>query len=150
MRVASDGDSITIENWFLTYSEHFLIDHFQFEDGTSLNVTEVNNLVVQVGTESGDQLVGTANNDRLSGLGGDDNLFGQGGNDTLSGGNDTDYLDGGSGNDELFGDAGNDTLRGNTGDDTLIGGLGNDSYLIYSGDGHDTLDVSDGGQDNLF
>lgn len=150
IRVASDGDSITIENWFLTYSEHFLIDHFQFEDGTSLNVTEVNNLVVQVGTESGDQLVGTANNDRLSGLGGDDNLFGQGGNDTLSGGNDTDYLDGGSGNDELFGDAGNDTLRGNTGDDTLIGGLGNDSYLIYSGDGHDTLDVSDGGQDNLF
>jgi Ca2+-binding RTX toxin-like protein len=150
INVANGGDSITIENWFLSYTEHFLVNNFQFSDGSSLTVTEINDLVVQLGTDIGEQLVGSANDDRLSGLGGDDQLFGQGGHDTLSGGNGTDYLDGGSGNDELFGDAGNDTLRGNTGDDTLIGGSGNDSYLIYSGDGHDTLDVSDGGQDNLF
>ncbi|MCL1104527.1 hypothetical protein L2749_04545 [Shewanella algicola] len=150
INVANGGDSITIENWFLSYTEHFLVNNFQFSDGSSLTVTEINDLVVQLGTDIGDQLIGSANDDRISGLGGDDQLFGQGGHDTLSGGNGSDYLDGGSGNDELFGDAGNDTLRGNTGDDTLIGGLGNDSYLIYSGDGHDTLDVSEGGQDNLF
>jgi Ca2+-binding RTX toxin-like protein len=150
INVANGGDSITIENWFLSYTEHFLVNNFQFSDGSSLTVTEINDLVVQLGTDIGDQLIGSANDDRISGLGGDDQLFGQGGHDTLSGGNGSDYLDGGSGNDELFGDAGNDTLRGNAGDDTLIGGSGNDSYLIYSGDGHDTLDVSDGGQDNLF
>jgi Ca2+-binding RTX toxin-like protein len=149
IKVAGDADSITIENWFQSYTEHFLINNFQFTDGSTLTVDEINELVVQVGTEEGEQLVGRAENDRLSGLGGDDQLFGQAGDDSLFGGEGADYLDGGSGNDRLEGGVGNDQLRGKTGDDTFIGGMGDDAYVVYAGDGHDILDVSDGGQDNL-
>ena len=48
INVANGGDSITIENWFLSYTEHFLVNNFQFSDGSSLTVTEINDLVVQL------------------------------------------------------------------------------------------------------
>jgi len=147
IKVAGDADSITIENWFQSYTEHFLINNFMFYDGTSLTVADVNALVTQVGTDAAEQLVGTSDNDRLSGLGGDDQLFGQGGDDILLAGDGADYIDGGSGNDRIEGGNGNDQLRGQSGDDMLIGDAGDDAYIIGANDGHDALDVSGGGQD---
>ena len=150
IKVAGDADSITIENWFKSYTDHFLINNFQFNNGTSLTVTEVNDLVVQLGTNDDEQLVGSASDDRLSGLGGDDQLFGQAGNDTLLGGLGNDYLDGGTGNDRLEGGVGNDQLWGKSGDDLLIGGAGDDAYVIGVNEGHDILNVADGGQDIIY
>jgi Ca2+-binding RTX toxin-like protein len=149
IKVAGDADSVTIENWFKSYTDHFLVNNFQFNDGTSLTVADVNALVIQVGTEAGEQLAGTSGDDRLSGLGGDDQLFGRGGDDRLLGGLGDDYLDGGLGNDRLEGGAGNDQLWGRSGDDLLIGGTGDDAYVIGANEGHDVLNVADGGRDVL-
>lgn len=55
------------------------------------------------------------------------------GDDTLIG---TDYLYEGE---HLIGGAGNDTLTGGKGDDILEGGTGVDTYIINTGDGHDTI-----------
>lgn len=49
------------------------------------------------------------------------------------------WLTGCAGNDVLIGGTGNDYLEGGTGDDILIGGEGIDTYIISSGDGHDTI-----------
>jgi len=150
IKVGSGEDSITIENWFQTYTEHFLVNTLLFSDGTTLNVSQINDLVVQVGTDGDEQLVGSNNNDTISGLGGNDQIFAQGGDDVLLGGTGDDYLDGGAGNDRLEGGAGNDQLRGKAGNDLLIGGIGDDAYVIGVDEGHDVLDVADGGQDVMY
>ena len=63
-----------------------------------------------------------------------DHLYGMGGNDILTGNQGNDYLEGGKGS---------DTLEGGKGDDILIGGEGIDTYVINTGDGHDTI-IDDG------
>jgi len=80
--------------------------------------------------------------------GSSDTLHGGGGDDILYGGwteTDTgmDYLYGDAGKDKLYGCAGNDTLVGGADDDVLVGGAGVDTYVINSGDGHDTI-IDDG------
>ena len=47
-------------------------------------------------------------------------------------------------NDWLYGGTGDDTLTGKGGNDYLEGGQGNDTYIITSGDGHDTILDTDG------
>ena len=53
-------------------------------------------------------------------------------------------LMGEGGTDTLIGKAGNDVLIGGVGNDTLYGGLGTDTYLYNPGDGHDTIEDSNG------
>ncbi|WP_199610552.1 calcium-binding protein [Flocculibacter collagenilyticus] len=150
IKVGDADDSIRIQSWFKTYTDHFLINNLTFSNGETMSVADIKALVTQVGTDNAEQLVGSAGNDRIDGLGGNDQIFAQGGNDTLIGGAGDDYLDGGSGNDRLEGGIGNDQLQGKLGDDVYIGGAGNDNYVISAGEGHDQLDVSGGGQNTLF
>ena len=63
------------------------------------------------------------------------------------GGNDTLY--GGGGNDNLKGGRGNDVLRGDKGDDTLDGGGGADRFVFKRGDGSDTINNFNTGQDHI-
>ncbi len=100
------------------------------------------------GSANEDHLYGMGGTDILRGLKGDDYLEGGDGNDeiyggedhdTLVGGKGQDTLNGGTGNDHLNGGEGNDTLIGGKGDDILEGGAGIDTYIINSGDGHDTI-----------
>ncbi|WP_319585592.1 hypothetical protein [uncultured Desulfobulbus sp.] len=68
-----------------------------------------------------------------------DTLIGGVGNDTLIGNGGIDNLEGGDQSDHLYGMGGNDVLTGGKGDDYLEGGEGIDTYVINTGDGHDTI-----------
>ena len=61
--------------------------HVAYDSGNS---TEINKVILGLGTEGNDQITGSS---------GDDQLIGGSGNDTLSGGSGNDVLTGGSGND---------------------------------------------------
>ena len=103
-----------------------------------------------------DMLDGGAGDDTLMGHGGDDMLFGGEGNDTLDGDNPkldkqyhgSDYLEGGAGTDTLRGGSGDDTLTGGAGQDSLFGGAGMDVYLFGRGDGQDTIQNQDEGNES--
>ncbi|MGC3939922.1 calcium-binding protein, partial [Roseobacter sp. EG26] len=126
----SNGDSITVENFFS--GSDYQRGEAHFADGTVLTASDL--IFTQTGTGSDDTLSG------ISAGGGNtwrDVLFGEGGNDTLRGLGGDDFLYGGDGNDDLSGDAGDDVLRGENGDDFLAGGLGNDN--LDGGLGNDRL-----------
>jgi|GEM_PF-5171691 len=53
------------------------------------------------------------------------------------------FLHGFAGKDVLIGGIGNDYLEGGKDDDLLVGGAGMDTYVINTGDGHDTI-IDDG------
>jgi Ca2+-binding RTX toxin-like protein len=128
------------------------------------------------------QISGGNGNDIITGSLGNDTLNGNSGNDTLNGGGGNDTLNGGTGVDHLFGGAGDDymTLDDYSTSDTADGGIGNDtlritltagndtfapganlanieSYVVYGGDGNDTISggsgadvlVGEGGNDTL-
>ena len=48
-------------------------------------------------------------------------------------------LYGNQGDDRLLGSGHDDVLIGGSGDDLMRGGAGNDTYLVFSGDGHDSI-----------
>ena len=96
-----------------------------------------------------DVLHGGDGNDTLSGGNGNDALSGDGGNDTLTGGSGDDRLYGGAGIDTLRGEAGNDLLDGGSGSDNLYGGGGNDVFVFRAGDGDDTIDDFENGNDRI-
>jgi len=113
------------------------------------------------GTVGNDSIDGTGGNDEINGFDGNDTLNGLAGNDTIHGDAGSDSINGGPGDDFLLGGVGNDTLnlgvsgdglitfdqaRGGTGDDLLIGGAGGPT-LLTGGAGNDTLDGSQGTQD---
>jgi Ca2+-binding RTX toxin-like protein len=144
----SATDKITIQNWF-SYA-NYKVETFEFSDGTSLNITEIesfNSLVV--GTIANEALYGMNGNDVIIGNGGtQDNLYGGEGDDTLTTSEGNDYLYGENGNDILNGESGNDNLSGGNEDDVLTGGAGNDylsgdygsdTYVFNLGDGVDTI-----------
>ena len=60
-------------------------------------------------------------------------------------GDGNDVIDAGDGDDTVFGNAGDDTITGGAGADTLVGG--DDADTIFGGAG-DTVDGSEGGDDN--
>lgn len=89
-------------------------------------------------------------NDTLKGGDGQDQLTGGSGDDQLEGGNDRDLIKGDAGNDTLDGGAGDDQLTGGEGNDHYIAGTGNDIIVISDNHGHDTLDVSAGGENGIL
>ncbi|MEM9449486.1 MAG: Calx-beta domain-containing protein [Cyanobacteria bacterium P01_E01_bin.6] len=89
------------------------------------------------GASGNDIVRGLAGNDKLRGFAGNDRVVGGGGNDRLIGGADDDVLRGGGGNDRLKGGAGNDKLNGGGGNDRLKGGAGSDE--LNGGRGDDRL-----------
>ena len=108
---------------------------------------------------SGDDTVrGGEGNDFILGGSGDDKLFGGAGGDEVLGGSGNDTIDGGAGNDIVAGDGGDDTVSGGAGDDLVYGGLGDDTlaggsgadtFVLGSGEGHDTITDFDGSSDRI-
>jgi Ca2+-binding RTX toxin-like protein len=140
--------------------------------GTLTNVTNVEAFQIS-GGNGNDIITGSLGNDTLNGNSGNDTLTGGGGNDTLNGGTGVDHLFGGDGDDYMTLDdySASDTADGGIGNDTLTVTLtsGNDtfapganltnieSYVVYGGDGNDTITggtgadvlVGEGGNDTL-
>ncbi|HRX35727.1 MAG TPA: FG-GAP-like repeat-containing protein, partial [Aestuariivirga sp.] len=92
---------------------------------------------------------------RLTGTG--HTAIGDAGNNRLSGEAGDDTLDGGDGDDIELGSGGDDTLISHSGIDVLAGGEGDDTYIVAGGQvhiedflGHDTLDCSEGIEDNYI
>lgn len=71
-------------------------------------------------------------------------IYGKDGDDHLIGSNFNDRIHGGDGNDYLKAKFGNDVLDGGKGNDRLLGDWGNDEYFYRAGDGHDTIQDSQG------
>ncbi|WP_197329591.1 calcium-binding protein [Ralstonia syzygii] len=150
-------DRVTVQWYFSADAAGpYRVDQVRFADVTSWDVAAVKALV-QVPTDSANDLYGYATDDVLNGLDGNDTLRGYGGNDilrgdagsdTLYGGDGNDTLDGGADNDYLFGDAGDDTLLGGSGDDNLYGGTGNDT--LEGGSGNDYLVGHEGSDTYVF
>jgi VCBS repeat-containing protein len=83
--------------------------------------------------------------------------IGNSGNNRISGNAGDDELDGADGDDTLLGGDGHDILHSHSGSDVLAGGAGDDTYRIGGGSariedllGHDTIDCSDGIQNNYI
>ncbi|HRC26174.1 MAG TPA: type I secretion C-terminal target domain-containing protein [Alphaproteobacteria bacterium] len=94
-------------------------------------------------------------NARVTGAG--HSVTGNGGSNIIAGESGDDTLDGGAGDDTELGGDGDDHLISNSGRDNLNGGSGDDTYHIHGGSahiedflGHDTIDVSDGIEDNYI
>ncbi|MCF1442997.1 beta strand repeat-containing protein [Ralstonia nicotianae] len=115
LNVGSNGDAITVTNWF--QGDGYRIDHATFVDGTQWDQNNFRRLVTTV--------TGTAGDDTINGWQGDDILIGGDGNDTLVAN---------GGNDQLYGGAGNDSLRIND----------NATASVDGGDGNDTISADSG------
>ena len=150
-----------------------------FADGTTLDVSEILNLIVPQeeeiislidGTDDNDVINGTEGKDSIQSKNGDDLIFAEAGNDTIISGDGNDTIYGGDGNDKIVATKGSNYLDGGNGNDsiqgsntsnvneTIIGGLGNDSinggcantlYIYNLGDGDDTI-VEAGGNDTIL
>jgi Ca2+-binding RTX toxin-like protein len=123
--------------------------------------------ITRTGTTGNNTINGTDGDDFLDGGNGDDNVFGgkgrdtligSNGNDNLFGGNDNDSLIGANGNDNMFGGTGDDNLNGGSGDDNLRGDLGNDTlrgesgndtFILATGEGTDTIQDFENGNDRI-
>jgi|GEM_PF-3540277 len=121
----------------------------------TVNVADVDETNLILGTERGDRLNGTNDADEIHGLGGNDRINARGGDDTVFGGDGRDNIRGGAGDDVIDGGEGRDTIRGDAGDDTIDGGGDRDNLrggagddVIDGGDGNDTI-RGDAGADEL-
>ena len=154
IQVGSDGDQLTLTNWFSSAS--YQLDRFELASGETYTAAELLStlpvLSEVTGSDNNDSLTGYYGADFMSGGAGSDTLSGQAGDDVLDGGDGIDTLHGGDGNDQLLGGAGDDRLNGNNGDDLLVGGAGNDimdgghgsdRYQFSLGDGQDTINQYD-------
>ncbi len=113
----------------------------------TINVADVDETNLILGTERADRLNGTDDADEIHGLGGNDQINGLGGDDIVLGGAGRDNVRGGDGDDVVEGGDGNDTIRGDAGADELRGGAGND--LIFA-DGDDTVVEGGEGTDRVI
>ncbi|MBL0371016.1 hypothetical protein JJB09_03155 [Rhizobium sp. KVB221] len=66
-----------------------------------------------------------------------------------SGNNSSNQIFGNAGANELIGMAGDDDLRGGAGDDALRGGAGSDEFMIFPGEGVDTINDFGNGEDHI-
>lgn len=121
----SNENSVTLNNFFLGGDN--LVENFEFETGGNISAAQIFGafgLTMPGGTAPAVNAVhGTAGNDTLNGS---------------------------AAADVLSGSHGNDTLNGAAGNDLLLGGRGNDTYVFSAGGGHDTIDNSGGGEDELL
>ena len=121
----SSANSVILTNFFL--GGNHLVESFEFETGGSISAAQIFGafgLAMPTGdAPSANVINGTAGDDILTGSTGDDVLNGSHGNDTLNGG---------------------------AGNDLLLGGRGNDTYIFSAGGGHDTIDNTGGGEDELL
>ncbi|MDR1461255.1 MAG: VCBS domain-containing protein [Campylobacteraceae bacterium] len=101
------NDKLTIKGF---YDENSRIERFQFEDGSTLSASQMEELLF---TDRDDNVIFVDNISR--------SIIGKEGNDTIVAG------------------SGNDILDGKEGDDILDGGLGDDTYVFGRGYGHDTI-----------
>jgi Ca2+-binding RTX toxin-like protein len=136
-----------------------------FDDGTTLDFTNVEHLDLNAGTPdgtvwgtSGDDSIGVGyvdgdgdivdagdaihagagpDDDEIFADAGHDTVFAGLGDDDVYGGDGNDALEGAGGNDYMQGDAGNDEVSGGEGDDFQRGDAGND--IVYGGAGNDSV-----------
>ncbi len=113
------------------------IERIAFDDGTVINVSDLNNIPTY-GTSGDDNLNGDINNNIIKSLEGSDTVNAGDGDDIIYGGSEGDYL---------YGEFGLDTLYGETGNDFLYGGEEND--ILYGGEDDDNLDGAEG-DDKLY
>src|SRR5829696_6872633 len=116
--------------------------------GSTVSVTELQELVTISNAEATDQLI-------ISALGGNDTINAS----TLAAGVISLTIDGGTGNDTitgsqdddmLLGGDGNDTITGGRGNDVALLGAGNDSFVWNPGDGSDTVEGQSGTDTLVF
>jgi Ca2+-binding RTX toxin-like protein len=69
------------------------------------------------------------------------------GNNVLRGTSGKDLINGNGGNDQLVGSFGDDLLNGGKGNDVLMGGSGKDTFVLAAGQGADTIQDFEDGQD---
>lgn len=77
-----------------------------------------------------------------------ENAIGSAYNDVITGTSGANILDGLAGADVLYGGSGDDTLYGGTGNDDIIDSGG--ANLVFGGDGHDQIDLSNTGADTVY
>ena len=102
-----EGDMLTIKDVYAdaqTHSTNNAIERFEFSDGSTITLNELEANVMFKGTNGNDVIHGLNTNDIITGLEGDD------------------VLNGYDGDDALYGNEGNDTLYSHSGNDTLYGG----------------------------
>lgn len=117
--ITASDDAVCIKDWLSSWQR---IDHFDFDNGARLNVSDV---LAKLGVSEGAEILyGSPGEDMLSGTEKDSTLYGREGNDVLAGG---------AGSDHIFGEAGDDTLDGGADRDSLYGGEGNNSYRVTTG-----------------
>ncbi|MBI5941846.1 MAG: hypothetical protein HY859_15635, partial [Caulobacterales bacterium] len=147
----SEGDILFLDNAGATfnltqYGANVLIG---FTGGSSIFVLNATVAEVQAGIvvqqwvlptfTYTNQKVGDNSGNTYNGTSANDAFDGSGGNDTLKGNAGDDLLLGGLGNDKLDGGAGIDLIAGQAGTDTLTGGGGKDYFVVFAGDGADTV-----------
>ena len=115
------GDKITVANAY--GNNEYLFESFEFSDGTSMLLAEIQLAAETLYTELEPEVI-------IEGTIGDDELVGD---------ESANIINGYDGNDTLIGRLDNDTLNGGLGNDTLKGGQGDDLYLYNLGDGNDTI-----------
>ena len=133
-----EGDMLTIKDVYAdaqTHSTNNAIERFEFSDGSTITLNELEANVMFKGTNGNDVIHGLNTNDIITGLEGDDVLNGYDGDDALYGN---------EGNDTLYSHSGNDTLYGGEGNDSLYGGEGEDTYIFNKGDGNDVINDTSG------
>ncbi|WP_253793134.1 beta strand repeat-containing protein [Ralstonia pseudosolanacearum] len=151
LNVGSNGDAITVTNWF--QGDGYRIDHATFVDGTQWDQNNFRRLVTTVTGTAGDDtingwqgddiLIGGDGNDTLISNGGSDQLYGGTGNDSLRiNNNATASVDGGDGNDTISADSGTtSTISAGNGDDTVQIGAWAMRTTIDAGNGNDIINI---------
>ncbi|WP_054785735.1 calcium-binding protein [Pseudovibrio denitrificans] len=144
-----DGSTITIIGQFNAAPQGGL-EQITFTDGTVWTEHDLIALSLKA-TTGDDRLVGSYQPDTIKGGKGNDYIFGSRGADKLYGEEGNDQLLGGAGADLLDGGAGDDSLDGGANDDTYIwgSGYGNDVITEDSGNGSDTLQLTDLNADDV-
>ncbi|WP_415891706.1 calcium-binding protein [Neptuniibacter sp. PT8_73] len=118
-----EGDSVTIENAYLSTNTANRLETIIFSDGSELSFEDYGEIKNIYGTELDDSLTGDSSRD---------------------------YLFGYEGSDLLKGESGADHLSGGRGDDRLEGGDGSDTYYFNRGDGFDVIvETSSTGEDRI-
>ncbi|PVE23872.1 hypothetical protein DC522_13820 [Microvirga sp. KLBC 81] len=141
MTLTLHGQTLVVENYFLTAEDGGNIENIAFSDGQVWQIDRVwKALPLRTGGKNDDVIYGRSGKDSLKGNDGDDVLIGGGGKDVLSGGN---------GDDKLVGGAGVDTLTGGIGGDTFVFSSRSDTGFGKSRDviadfnrGEDWIDLS--------